>query len=453
MKKVFLTFFLCMLTAATLAVSARAAEDILKVGLYYGGSALPSADLQNYQGSGYDLGWFDGETREFYPLVHVDEEKLTIMAVSGGVQVTATETGAVLFDCSGGRNLGIMPDGRGEKAQTWFKGFRWYGGFEFRPSGGSVEVINVVPLEDYVKGVLPYEMSAQWPLEALKAQAVCARTYALWQTRHDGLGFDVCNTTDCQVYQGTSLAGELSDRAVEETAGVAAVYGGKFAETYYCASNGGASESSENVWGGAQPYLVGKEDLYEGLTDIPDYSYTIQYSYAQLTSMLKEGGYTIGKVTSACVSKTTPTGNVAEVTFRDAAGRTVVLAKESCRWTLDTKSMRFAINGGDSAGSWFVNGGTDTLTGLDGVYAISGTGVTAALPAGGAYVITSSGTAPLSQSAASSGSKDGITITGTGWGHGVGMSQYGAKAMAEQGFTYEDILNFYFAGIILERAG
>ena len=132
MKKVFLTFFLCMLTAATLAVSARAAEDILKVGLYYGGSALPSADLQNYQGSGYDLGWFDGETREFYPLVHVDEEKLTITADGGGVQVTATETGEVLFDCSGGRNLGIMPDGRGEKAQTWFKGFRWYGGFEFR---------------------------------------------------------------------------------------------------------------------------------------------------------------------------------------------------------------------------------------------------------------------------------------------------------------------------------
>lgn len=558
MKKLFLTFFLCMLTVVTLTVSARAAEDIIKVGLYYGDDALFSANLQNYQGSGYDLGWFDESTRAFNAIGHLNEEKISMTAggtvyISGGtysasrsgavdsilggyhvqleesfstfeeaayaasqltdgfpafinneyrvrlgsfttqadaqtaaatyatriwqdagggshpargrvvspsgtgviVTVTGTDTILFAFDCSGAKSLGIMPDGQGGKAQTWFKGYRWYGGFEYRRStGGNINVINVVNIDDYVKGVLPYEMSPTWSLEALKAQAVCARTYALWQTKHyASYRFDVCSTTDCQVYQGANLASALSDRASEETAGIAAMYGGKYAETYYCSANGGASESSENVWSNPLPYLVGKEDPYERLTNIPDYNYTIQYSYAQLTNLLKQKGYSIGLVTSAYVSKTTPTGNVAEVTFRDSAGKTVVLTKEACRWTLETKSMRFTITGGGSAGSWSVNGGTSSLTTLSGVYAITTGGVVTALPVGDTYVITSSGTSLLRQPAASSGSGTGITITGTGWGHGVGMSQYGAKAMAEQGYTYEDILHFYFTGITLERVG
>ena len=449
MKKLFLTFFFCMLTAATLAVSAHAMEDIIRVGLYWGNKALPSANLENDVGSGYHLGWWDDEA--FHQLTRVEEENLTVTPSSGGVTVTATNTGKILyrFDGSGGRNFGIMPDGQGENARTWFQGSSWYGGFECRLNGKEgLEIINVVGIDDYVKGVLPYEMSPSWPLEALKAQAVCARTYALWQTRHDTDGFDVCNTTDCQVYQGAGSASELSDRAVEETAGLTAMYGGKFAETYYCSANGGASESSENVWSNPQPYLVGKEDPYERLTNIPDYSYTIRYSYAQLTKLLKDKGYSIGQVTSGQVSRKTPSGNIAEITFRDSAGKTVTLTKEECRWTLNTKSMRFTIDS-DGGETFFVNNSATSLSGLSGAYAVTAKGKITALPAGETYyAITSSGTAPLRQSAPSG---SGITITGTGWGHGVGMSQYGAKAMAEQGYTYEDILHFYFTGITLER--
>ena len=104
---------------------------------------------------------------------------------------------------------------------TWFKGYKWHGGFEYRRvTGGNINVINVVNIDDYVKGVLPYEMSPSWPLEALKAQAVCARTYALLQTKHyKSYQFDVCNTTDCQVYYGTNKASSLSNQAVDETKG------------------------------------------------------------------------------------------------------------------------------------------------------------------------------------------------------------------------------------------
>lgn len=541
MNKFLRTFFLCMLTAVTLTVSARAAEDTLRVGLNYGGSALYSANLQNFQGSGYYLGWFDESTGDFVQAGYLEEEKISMTAdgtiyISGGsyyasrpgrvdataggyhfqldeffptfeearrtaerigdafpalinnqyrvragsftsreeaeaaaatyatygytgavsspsataVTVTVTTTSTILFqfDCSGAKSLGVVPDGGGGKALTWFRGYKWYGGFEYRRStGGNLNVINVVDVDDYVKGVLPYEMSPAWPLEALKAQAVCARTYALLQTKHrDSYRFDVCTTTDCQVYQGANQASALTDRAVEETAGMAAMYGGKYAETYYYASNGGASESSENVWSMPLPYLVGKEDPYEGTISIPDYVYTMTYSYSQLSALLKSKGYSIGTVSSAYVSRTTPTGNVAEITFRDTAGKTVVITKEACRSVLETKSMRFTISGGGSGGSWQVNPSGGALSSLSGAYTVTASGVSA-YEGGDAYVITASGVSRLQKPPAVSGS--GITISGTGWGHGVGMSQYGAKAMAELGRTYEEILHFYFTGITI----
>ncbi len=557
MKKFLCTFFLCMLTAVTLNVSARAGEDIIKAGLYFGDKALYSANLQNDIGSGYALGWFDENSRQFQEIGYLEDEKISMTAggtiyISGGaysasrpgkvdgviggyqvqleevfpsfeeasyaaeqlpggfpafinnqyrvrmggftaredaetaaatyatqvwvdrygmsraasgsvtvpsstgvvVTVTGTEEVLFAFDCSGATSLGIMPDGGREKARTWFKGYRWYGGFEYRRStGGNLNVINVVELDDYVRGVLPYEMSPSWPLEALKAQAVCARTYALLPSKHYGsYRFDVCNTIDCQVYQGTNLSSSLTDQAVDETAGVVALYGGKYAETYYCSANGGASEASENVWSNPLPYLVGKEDPYEAMTSIPDYHYTIHYTYSQLSKRLKDKGYSIGTVCEAYVSKTTPTGNVAEITFNDTAGKTVKLTKEACRWTLDAKSMRFTISGGGGGGSWFVNPSASPLSVLKEAYTISGKGLVGLFGGGSAYVITSSGTSEVKQAGGSTYSEDGITITGTGWGHGVGMSQYGAKAMAEQGYTYEDILTFYYTGITLDQA-
>ncbi len=555
MRKFLCTFFLCMLSAVTLTASARAAESIIKAGLYYGSGALYSANLENYEGSGYDLGWFDEDTRQFQQVGSLSETAISMTAdgtiyrsgktysatrpsstdgtiggyhvqlreefpsfdeaayaagqlpeafpafinnayrvrmgsftsreeaevaaatyatrswldrygmdraVSGevvapsatGVVVTVTGTDRLLFafDCSGAKSLGIRPNAGTAKAQTWFKGYRWYGGFEYRRStGGNLNVINVVPLDDYVRGVLPYEMSPVWPLEALKAQAVCARTYALLLSKHyDSYRFDVCNTIDCQVYQGVNLASGLTDRAVDETAGIVALYGGKYAETYYCSSNGGASEASENVWSNPLPYLVGKEDPYEKLTSIPDYNYTITYTWSQLSARLREKGYSIGAVNAAYVSRTTPTGNVREVTIRDTSGKTVTLTREDCRWVLDTKSMRFAINGGGSGGSlWSVNPSGGTLGNLNDVYTISGKGLIGLFGGGTAYVITSSGTSALQQTGGTVTGGTGITITGTGWGHGVGMSQYGAKAMAELGYNYREILSFYYTDITI----
>lgn len=379
-----------------------------------------------------------------------------------GVTVVIRDTDTILFefDCSGAKALGIQPMGEAETL-TWFKGYKWYGGFEYRRStGGNINVINVVPVDDYVKGVLPYEMSPSWPLEALKAQAVCARTYALMQTKHyKSYKFDVCNTTDCQVYYGANNANAVTDQAAEETRGVVLTCNGELASAYYYSSNGGASESSENVWSSAVPHLVGKEDPYEAMISIPGYTYSETFTFAQLTQLLQSKNYDIGTVNAAYVSRTTPTGNVAEITFTDTNGRVVRITGEKCRTVFSTsmfgkkqtvKSMRFSIVGGENTSKYFVNDASSGIDSVSGLYTISGNGTVSSYSGGETYVITSSGTMKLEdKDTVEAGSS--ITITGAGSGHNVGMSQYGAKAMAELGCGYEEILNFYYTGIRLER--
>lgn len=390
-----------------------------------------------------------------------------VKSSSTGVYVTVTKTLDVLFefDCQGAMSLGVLPQsGRGEDAVTWFKGYKYYGGFEYRRvTGGYLNVINVVNLEDYVKGVVPYEMPGDWPLAALEAQAVCARNYVCRTTKHLSLyGFDVCNTTDCQVYygvgNGTNYATARSDEAVENTAGVCMYYDGELVEAVYHSSDGGATEDAETVWGSEVPYLKGKIDPYEALTTIPNYSYTVTYTFSELTWVLQNSGRSIGTVADVYISGRTSLGNVSEVTIVDTSGKVLVLKGDDARMCFysttygkNVRSLRFDITGGSGGGSGcYVNSTSNRLDSLAGVSVISGSGTVSTLGENSASAITSSGTGIVSGGGGSVGTtSSGITITGTGNGHNVGMSQYGAKAMAEQGYSYEEILNFYYTDITI----
>ena len=391
-------------------------------------------------------------------------EGSAVKSSSTGVVVTMTGTTEVLFefDCSGILDLGVLPDGRGEDAVTWFKGYRYAGGFEYaRVTGGSINVINVVDLEDYVKGVIPSEMSGNWPLEALKAQAVCARTYARRTSKHlSTYGFDVCAGSDCQVYNGVSQASATSDRAVEETAGECLYYGGYLVQDpVYHSSNGGATEDVVNVWGTEKGYLKGKSDPYEARTSIPNYSWSVTYSASELSWILQQKDYDVGMVKNVYVSEYTPMGNVKKVTFEGTSG-TKTVTGDTCRtifysstYNKSVKSLRFSINGGGPAGSGdvYVNGSGSSLGSLDGVSVISGGGRVTALSGDSVSVISSSGTSTVTAGGGTvrptSSNSGSFTITGTGNGHNVGMSQYGAKAMAEEGYGYLDILEFYYTDI------
>jgi SpoIID/LytB domain protein len=132
---------------------------------------------------------------------------------------------------------------------------------------GKVTVVNVVSLEDYLRGVVPYEMHGDFPLEALKAQAVAARTMVVYTmgSRHPNDPFDVCADVHCQVYGGVVAETEQSNLAVRATAGEVLTYGGQLCEVVFSSSCGGHTENNENVWQGpAQPYLRGVLDIPEG---------------------------------------------------------------------------------------------------------------------------------------------------------------------------------------------
>ncbi len=385
-----------------------------------------------------------------------------------GYSVVADGSTRVLFQFDADRSgetgaLGVVPAaGAGEKAVSVYNGGRsYYGGFRFeRIDGGESTVVNLIGLEDYIKGVVPYEMSPSWPLEALKAQAVCARTYASNSVRHGQYHFDLCDTTDCQAYKGTSGAGPASDQAVEETRGQLAYYNGKLIEAVYYSSNGGASEDVSKVWGTSHDYLKGKLDPYEAdVADIAgNYHWSVRYTaselQARMSRTLKSRGYDLGDLASVTV-RYSDLGNAVEMQLVDTSGKSYTISRgDTIRTALGTNSIRFTMQvtggGGESLG-YPVAGASAPAASLDGLYAIGGDGAVSALPAQ-SYVITGDGVAPLEPmvGASTQGGEATYTFTGTGWGHNVGMSQWGAYAMAKRGYTYLDILQFYYTGITVE---
>lgn len=320
------------------------------------------------------------------------------------VTVCRTTDGTILFefDCGKDLNLAVSPQTSYEPAVTWFKGYRYHGDFEYvRRSGDKLTVINIVDIEDYVKGVIPYEMSGSWPIEALKAQALCARTYAASHFNANSYyGFDVTNDTYSQVYRGLTGATSTSDAAVEQTAGIYILYAGEPISAMYCSSNGGATEDSENITGNAVGYLRGKVDSFEAAAASinANSSWTDTLTRSQLAEKANTLGFSIASADSIEITYS-DTGNVIGIRLTDSNGSSASFSKSSCyefcTSTLGLKSISFEI----------------------------------------------------------SESGDSVTFNGSGWGHSLGMSQFGAYAMAKvYGFTYDQIVNFYYTDITLASA-
>ena len=128
---------------------------------------------------------------------------------------------------------------------------------------GDMDVINVLDVEAYLYGVVPKEMSPQWYLEALKAQAIAARTYALYQKeKSKDKNYDVNATTASQVYGGAGVEAPMSNQAVDETEGKVLLYDGELALTYFHANSGGMTEEARRVWSVDVPYLKAVRDDY-----------------------------------------------------------------------------------------------------------------------------------------------------------------------------------------------
>jgi stage II sporulation protein D len=253
-------------------------------------------------------------------------------------------------------------------------------------------------------------------------------------------------------------------------------YNGKLAEVFYVSSFGGASEDAKNIWGtdtvNEYPYLRGVVDPYEAdLDDRNDMSpWTKTYTAAQLTQQLQSKGLGIGTSVKELELTYSQLGNVLRVVVRWANGQSSTIGVDKIRSRFDVRSIRFTVNGmgaGDvsqpgqpSAGEDIFVNDAGKLDSLEGKYVISGSGAVSSI-GGTAYVI--SGTGSISElsgsgsgntAAAPQPSGGTVTVSGStyvfsggGWGHQVGMSQFGANAMARRGFTGDQIITFYFPGV------
>ena len=330
-------------------------------------------------------------------------------------------------------------------------GTRSYRGvIEFRPSGNNITAINVINLEQYLYGVLPAEMPHSWHIEALKAQAVAARTFAfnrLGGSVHAVNGFDICDSTHCQVYDGTAREHVNTTRAVRETDGLMLWYGGRTIMANYFSSSGGVTDNSEDVWFEARPYLRSVVEIYE----FEPMVWTRTFTWYELTYAAHRAGANIGTVTGLYVSAVAVSGRATEITLRGTAG-TWSVSREPIRGFFSPiggslPSRNFTVVGGQPSSPMVtVTDGVQSRSGMLGamtVHDVSGTIQTG-------YVFDGMGLRRVEAAPAAVSPGTGITINGRGWGHGVGMSQRGAEGLARMGFTFRDILMFYYQGIVIE---
>lgn len=291
--------------------------------------------------------------------------------------------------------------------------------FTSRSSGSKYKlyVIVTVFMEDYLYGVLPYEMGDASGLEALKAQAVAARTYTMraMDAAANAL-YDLVDTTSDQTYNGTPSGDQNCKTAVDKTRGIVLKNGSALTATYYTSTNGGQTESVKNIWGSsAYPYLTVKDDPYD--LSNPE---SKKVSFAVRSQGTQSG--TLQKLLDQKAVKTFGSG--ASVTGVTAVvAHTPKYPSPSRVYTKLDFNVQYTRNGQKGSGKITF----DIFSELEGPLGMS---------------INSDKNELWSVSQTSGG----FTVTARRYGHGLGMSQRGAMYMAAQGNTYDQILAFYYDG-------
>lgn len=389
-------------------------------------------------------------------------------------------------------------------------GKSYKGSLVLEAGAAGFSVVNKVDVEDYLMGVLKTEMSPKWPAEALKAQAVLARTYAVQAQKHGR--YNVCAAPHCQTYSGCDNSPSIA-QAVSATDSEILVYSGRPAQVFYFGDSGGATASAKSVWGKDIPYLVSRSEPIG--YNSPAAKWTAVVSLSQAESRLAAAGISVGDIKSARVSARDESGRAQQIEITGSAGRRTIAAskfraaigysvikstlfdfsaepayaaaaqqaaqdtafqpqpsqetektypkpdvstmpdkpEDKLFWMAKNKIFSTAelvsMIGKEKEYPNFIAEGEARMNGKKMAGKASSqkntfpnVGSSAAKPV--QIPVTSSNSAA---------SVDGGTLTvyGRGSGHGVGMPQWGAKALAEAGWTYVQILEYYFPGTTIER--
>ncbi|MDR1195865.1 MAG: SpoIID/LytB domain-containing protein [Endomicrobium sp.] len=370
MKKIFLTSLILFFAAGI--SSAYTSKKNIRIGIITNADSFTAAATADFFVS-------DANDKKY---------KLT----KGMVTITAFEEGFKMG------NFVIKPPLKIESANgIIFADKKAYRGFlTVTKFNSRAVVINVLTVEDYLKGVLPKEASPSWGTEALKAQAIVSRTYTLANIgKHDGMGFDMCDTTHCQVYGGAAWEALSCNMAITETKSEVLTYDGKLAQTVFHANCGGHTEDPKYVWGWnnvTPEYLKGVKCDYCANAPHSHWETTLSENFI----MQKLSKYGVGKIKSIEIKGITPAGSAIELIIKHSKGM----------FDMNAYTFRLAVD------AWKIKSTTFDSIKKDG---------------------------------------DKITFKGRGWGHKVGLCQWGAKGMADEGKKYAQILEYYYPKTRVEK--
>nr|WP_282550576.1 SpoIID/LytB domain-containing protein [Halonatronomonas betaini] len=293
-----------------------------------------------------------------------------------------------------------------------------------KTSPHNFNVINRVNLEEYLISVVPAEMPASWPQEALRAQAVAARSYAMFQIgrKHAADGYDLCATVHCAVYRGINSENDRTTQAVLATTGEVGKHNGQVIDAVFSANSGGHTEASGNVWGGEREYLQGVSTVSNNEYEFPllpaelrDFLMTSPESYSgrspfasrnayrwtwelQLSDLIDN--YDLGKIKDIEITERTPSGYI----------RSLDIIGENDRVSFSGDTIRSRL-GGLRSNNFIINKSFD-----------------------------------------SDGYLERAVLFGAGWGHGVGFDQTASAGMATEGYNHRAIFTHFYDDVTIEEA-
>lgn len=389
-----------------------------------------------------------------------------------GCTITAKREGPTIYLLQDGQQTAASSVGFSVTPQTnegriRYNSLTYRGGFIAikTNSGTGILPVNLINIENYLYGVIGYEIGFSVNEQALKAQAVASRSYALASVSPANRFYDIKNDTSSQVYKGTMGEAQEVIDAVDATAGEVIFYGGgskpQVVMAYFSANAGGHTESVANVWNGAtaansfaavsSPYDIYAKTFGEanGLSwPIRQYSWQVNYTAAELEKIAADHGKNIGTFielrtsTTGDDGKPTASGRVTKLEIVGTGG-SITASKDNIRTFMGgLRSTLFTVVA--NAGVYLKdNFGTlaksDNLSEL---MAVGFGGEPAKINEGAAdfYVIDSEGVSTRSKTA----NNEGVSLVGYGHGHGVGLSQWGARGMAAEGYNYREIIEYYY---------
>jgi len=350
-----------------------------------------------------------GKNKEYIRVLIVKEAEDLDVYIKGEYDIRALDNGVVLYE---GKNLNakISPSTAGIKINKEFKGGsllikprRGYfylnnrplrGGLIVRKKNKKLYAINYIDLEDYVKGVLFHEVSHRWPVEALKAQAIATRTYALYNARiNEDKDYDVSSDMYSQVYGGKDSEKYRTNKAVRLTEGLSLFYDGKIFPAYFHATCGGKTEDANELWDINLPCLKSVDCFFCAAS--PHFKWEKNIGLSQILDKLNAKGYNLKSLEDIQIIERNNSGRVKALSLTSGAGEAIIPGKDFrlIMGPKEIRSLNFNLEVNDKVVDFF----------------------------------------------------------GFGWGHGVGMCQWGAYFMSKRGYKYQRILQFYYPGAEIRK--